>query len=58
MKKQKTASFTLLYEELDSNTLMNLVGGANATPINTNPHDLITPTSRSQPYDDDEPDES
>ena len=58
MKRQKTTSFALLSEELDSKILMNLVGGANATPISTNPHDLITPASRSQPYDDDEPEES
>ena len=51
MKRQKTTSFMLLSEELDSNTLMNLVGGANATPINTNPHDLVTPTSGAKPYD-------
>ena len=56
MKKQKTSSFTLLSEELDSNTLMNLVGGANATPIRTFPHDLITPTRSSEPYTDDDPD--
>ena len=48
----KTTFFTLLSEELDSKTLMNLVGGANANPISTNPHDLITPTSRSKPYED------
>ncbi|MGH1384099.1 hypothetical protein [Kordia sp.] len=57
MKKQKTTTFTLLSEELDSNTLMNLVGGTNATPISP-PWDLITPASRSEPYDDDEPEES
>ncbi len=54
MKKQKTASFMLLSEELDSNTLMNLFGGTNAGPINNNPHDLITPTSTSKPYTDDD----
>ncbi|MGH1384097.1 hypothetical protein [Kordia sp.] len=44
----------LLSEELDSNTLMNLFGGTNAGPINNNPHDLITPTSTSKPYTDDD----
>ena len=58
MKKQKTTSFTLLSEELDSKTLMNLIGGASASPISTNPHDLITPASKSEPYDLDEPEES
>ncbi|MGH1384102.1 hypothetical protein [Kordia sp.] len=58
MKKQKITAFALLSEELDSNTLMNLVGGANETPIRTNPHDLITPANASVPYDDDEPEES
>ena len=57
MKKQRTTAFTLLSEEVDSKTLMNLVGGANASPISTNPHDLITPASHSEPYDDDEPEE-
>ena len=57
MKKQKITSFTLLSEELDSKTLMNLVGGANATPINTNPHDLLTPASSTQTYTNDDPDE-
>ncbi|MGH1384101.1 hypothetical protein [Kordia sp.] len=51
MKKQKTTTFTLLSEELDSNTLMNLVGGTNATPISP-PHDLITPTRSAKPYED------
>ncbi|WP_298511404.1 hypothetical protein [uncultured Kordia sp.] len=51
MKKLKTTAFTLLSEELDNQTLMNLVGGANASPINNNPHDLITPTSTSSPYE-------
>ncbi|WP_298511411.1 hypothetical protein [uncultured Kordia sp.] len=50
MKKLKTTAFTLLSEELDSQTLMHLVGGANAAPINNNPHDLLTPTSRLEPY--------
>ncbi|MGH1384100.1 hypothetical protein [Kordia sp.] len=58
MKKQKTTAFMLLSEELDSNTLMNLIGGTNATPIRTFPHDLITPASTSEPYDLDEPEES
>jgi len=54
----KTPFFTLLSEELDSITLMNLVGGANANPIRTtNPHDLITPTRNSKPYDDTDVDE-
>ena len=53
----KTTFFTLLSEELDSKTLMNLIGGANATPISTNPHDLITPARSSKPYDNDEPEE-
>ena len=57
MKKQKTTSFTLLSEELDSKTLMNLIGGASASPISTNPHDLITPAGHIEPYDDDEPEE-
>ena len=58
MKKQKRSSFTLLSEELDSKTLMNLVGGASAVPISTHPHDLITPISSVKPYDTDEVDES
>ncbi|MGH1384098.1 hypothetical protein [Kordia sp.] len=58
MKKQKTTTFTLLSEELDSNTLMNLIGGTNATPIRTFPHDLITPARNSEPYDNDDPEES
>ncbi|WP_298511402.1 hypothetical protein [uncultured Kordia sp.] len=55
MKTQKTTIFTLLSEELDSQTLMNLVGGTDATPIPTNPHDLITPASSSDPYENDPP---
>ena len=58
MKKQKTTSFTLLSEELDSKTLMNLVGGANATPIRAFPHDLLTPASSTEPYDNDQVEES
>ncbi|WP_298511406.1 hypothetical protein [uncultured Kordia sp.] len=58
MKKEKTTAFTLLSEELDSQTLMNLFGGANAHPIPTFPHDLITPSRSSEPYDLDEPEES
>ncbi|MGH1384095.1 hypothetical protein [Kordia sp.] len=54
----KTTSFTLLSEELDSNTLMNLVGGTNATPIRIYPHDLLTPTSSTEPYDNDQVEES
>ncbi|WP_298511409.1 hypothetical protein [uncultured Kordia sp.] len=57
MKKQKTTAFTLLSEELDSQTLMHLVGGANAAPISTNPHDLITPANRAKPYDEEVIDE-
>ncbi|MGH1384103.1 hypothetical protein [Kordia sp.] len=56
MKKQKTTAFTLLSEELDSNTLMNLVGGADINPIRTFPHDLITPANATEPYTDDDPD--
>ncbi|WP_298511407.1 hypothetical protein [uncultured Kordia sp.] len=51
MKRQKTTVFTLLSEELDSQTLMNLFGGTNAGPVNNNPHDLITPTSSAKPYE-------
>ncbi|WP_298511398.1 hypothetical protein [uncultured Kordia sp.] len=57
MKKRKTTIFTLLSEELDSKKLMNLSGGANAHPIPTFPHDLITPSSSSDPYSDDDIDE-
>ena len=58
MKKQKTTSFALLSEELNSKILMNLVGGTNATPIRTYPHDLVTPASKSEPYDNNDPEES
>ncbi|WP_298511400.1 hypothetical protein [uncultured Kordia sp.] len=58
MKKLKTTAFTLLSEELDSQTLMNLIGGTNASPVSTYPHDLITPSRSSEPYDNDDPEES
>ncbi|MGH1384104.1 hypothetical protein [Kordia sp.] len=57
MKKQKTTAFSFLSEELDSKTLMNLIGGADTNPIPTYPHDLITPASTSEPYSDDDIDE-
>jgi len=36
MKNHKTTAFTVLSEELNSKTLMNLVGGTNANPILNN----------------------
>ncbi|WP_298511408.1 hypothetical protein [uncultured Kordia sp.] len=57
MKKLKTTAFTLLSEELDNQTLMHLVGGTDATPISTLPHDLITPSRNTKPYTPGDPDE-
>ena len=56
MKKQRTIVLTMLSEKLDSKTLMSLVGGADANPIRTYPHDLVTPASSTEPYTDDDPD--
>lgn len=56
MKKDKKSIITLLSEEVDSTSLIHLTGGARGM-ISNYPHDLLTPSALSEPYDNDDPEE-
>lgn len=57
MNKNKT-TLNLLFEEFDSNALINLKGGASRNMGNSSsfPHDLVTPSAVQKPYTGGDPD--
>lgn len=52
-------TFNLLSEKIENEALVTLLGGTNGTSdgISTHPHDLVTPVSRSKPYEDNDVDD-